>query len=257
MPTGYGPGLVVRKLLLLCTGLAAAAGPTATSDPSLEQILSQWQRQTSALRSIAVQFLAQRNDRNWGDKETFTGRVFVSRDGRCSFEVTQPAKQAIAAKTTRLIWANDALHLIVPEQKSHAVFPIGDKVRGRLPAPLALPFCWNTSIDRLKERYRIELVRREPKAWLLSFTPKTDAGKASFSRAYLWLDHVNSLPARFFVVSPDRTSTMDYRATETRTNGALAEDAPVIPGGEDWRDPFGESGVRYWSNKAGNNDLLP
>jgi hypothetical protein len=122
------------------------------------------------------------------------------------------------ARTVRFIWNKATFHQIRPESKEHVVSPISEQDRNRLPAVLALPFLWNTSVEVLKTRYQVELLKEEAATCSLMITPISKRGPSSFSKAFLQFDHETYLPRRYLVWGHDGKTETDYRVTEVRYN---------------------------------------
>jgi hypothetical protein len=91
-------------------------------------------------------------------------------------------------ETQRYVWTTDELHSLHVETKLHAIWSIEEKERGRLPAIVALPFCWRAKVKDLESRYDIALMDYRADGWLLRFSPRTQDDKRWFSVAYLYLD---------------------------------------------------------------------
>jgi hypothetical protein len=112
---------------------------------------------------------------------------------------------------------------------------IAEMDRGRLPAMLAIPFIWNMSAETLQSRYRVKLEAEQPETWLLRLARLSRTGREPFSAACVWLDRTNYLPRRYFIYSPDRQSSKDFRVSEIRCDQAVP-DAPVrVPSGDGWQ----------------------
>ena len=81
---------------------------------------------------------------------------------------------------------------------------------------LAIPFLWNMSAGTLQSNYRVKLESEQPETWLLRLAPLSRTGSEPFSAAFVGLDRTNYLPRRYFVYSPDRQSSKDFRVSEIR-----------------------------------------
>ena len=241
--------LVCVAFAFLCSCMISAAPPIERrcaddAGGASAQILENWQRRNALRDSVEVQFEGTRVDRSWGSKELLSGRVVLFWNGHALVETTESRNKV--SRTTRLIWADDSMHYMVPDEKLHVVNPIAAEDRGQLPAVLALPFQWRLTGDRLKEQYRVELVKEEADVWILRFTPLTHAGRTWCLAAFVWLDRRTYLPRRYFVYSSDRKFATDYRVTTVRCDKAeedelvcaREDDGEMVITGFSLRNPF-------------------
>jgi hypothetical protein len=235
----------------------APAQPGAGAD--LAKILDEWQRRSAARKSLEVRYVGVNDDRAWDSREPFSGRVVLFSKVQALAEVTRgEASKKDNDYSERLIWKDDALHQIQPAMKQDTVWPISAKDRGRLPAPLALPFLWNMSTKLLESRYRVELVKEEAETWLLSVTPLTKPGRDWCSKAFIWLDRATYLPRRYHVRYPDGKRSTDYRVTEVRCDLAVPEEALRVPGGKGWEViAMDESQFGSWFARLFTIELVP
>jgi hypothetical protein len=228
------------------------------SDDQLNRVLDGWQQRSSTRTSLDVRFNGTERDDIWHEQQLFAGRVLLSTKARCVLEIVKPDKVRKGTNTERMIWTNEAMHQIRPEHRDHVIWPIDVEDRGRLPAPLVLPFLWNVSADGLRSRYRVELLKEEAESWLLSIAPRSTAGSQWFSRTFLWLDRVTYLPRRYCVIAPDGKRSSDHRLTETRCDQPLPEEDMQIPDENGWHvTRMNESSVPYWLSQLIKFELLP
>jgi outer membrane lipoprotein-sorting protein len=255
--------LLCATVAFVCAGGESSAcedAPAGTSaDVRLAAILDEWQRHSSARKSLEVRYERVDEELNWHTSDRFIGRVVLLRNGQALVEQTETfVTGKRRPHSARLIWADDTLHWIMPEEKLCATVSIAAKDRGRLPAILAIPFLWNMSAETLQSKYRVKLVAEQPETWLLRLTPLSKTGGASFSAASVWLDRTTYLPRRYFVYSPDRTSSQDFRVSEIRCDQAVP-DAPVrVPSGVDWQVVhMDEPNTPAWLSRPLSSELVP
>ena len=260
MTTRHKARAAFAVLFMLAGGAVAAIEadkpPSPDSRDRLDRVLKEWQRRSDERTSLDVRFVLRDRSPDCED-EVFTGRV-VLLPGRRALVETKREGQDKAARTQRLIWANDAFHQLLPERKEHIVWPIAADRQGRLPAALALPFLWRVSPDALKARYQVALVKEDPESWILSFAPLPKGGSPSFSKALLQLDRTTCLPRRYLLIGPDGRDTKDYRVTEVQSNRPIPEEVLRVPDDEGWRViRQGDNKVTAWLNRLFKPDLLP
>ena len=245
-------------LVMAAAPALAESPPKVQAEDRLSRVLDAWQQRSATRTSLDVRFERTERDDIWHEKHLSTGRVLLSPNGQCLVEYVKTDECHKSAAVKRIIWTNEAMHQIWPEQKVQMIWPISVKDRGRLPAPLALPFLWHVGAEELKSRYRVELMKEDTESWLLSFTPRKTAGQQWFAHAYLWLDRVTYLPRRYLVIAPVGKCSNDYRVTETRCDQPVPEEAMQLPEGDDWHvTRIDETPVLRWFSQLIKFELIP
>ena len=111
------PGQKIRTafaVLVLVPGAATAAiddnprQPAASADARLARILKEWEQRSSSRTSIDIRFLREDREKNWGDKESFTGRVVLLPKGLALVEFMNRDRSGRVASTERLVWTPPA-----------------------------------------------------------------------------------------------------------------------------------------------------
>jgi hypothetical protein len=190
----------------------------------LNSILEQWHRQSAARTAYDVRFTLLGRSPAWGDKP-YSGRVVLALGGRALYEAVRiDTEGKPAGEADRMVWTNQAFHVLQPDKRMHIVWPNTAEYRGRLPARLALPFLWRVNVAQLQARYSVTLIKEDADAYVLSFVPLTEAGRSSFTKAYLQLERNTFLPRRYLWVEPDGRSQKDFRLTESRINQPVSDD---------------------------------
>jgi hypothetical protein len=179
------------------------------------------------------------------------------RGGGALVEFVKPGEEGKESETQRIIWKDQAIHLIRPERKWRATRPIAELDRGRLPATLALPFLWQTSIETLQSRYQVSLAKEDADTWLLRLIPIEKAGIPYLSRVYLQLDRQSGLPRRYLLLSADGTTIKDFRVTKARANFPDRPEQLEAPQADGWTVSFAEEFVATWVPRLFKPDLLP
>jgi hypothetical protein len=249
-------------VVLLLTGSAIAALDDNPGQPGadtpLGRILNDWERRSSARSSVDVRFT--RTDRHtmWGDKENYTGRVVLLPKGLALVEMMKRDRAGQMGETDRFVWTSEEFHQFRAERKEHIIWPIAEKDRGRLPADLALPFCWHLSAAGLKSRYRIELLKELPETWLFRIKPLSESSRQAFSTAFLYVDRATYLPRRYYLISPDGKSTQDFRVTEVRATQPTPADLLPVLEDADWNvSRINKDSTMSWFSSFFKPDLLP
>ncbi|MFO0887788.1 MAG: hypothetical protein U0790_01450 [Isosphaeraceae bacterium] len=239
------------------TCLAAPPSSTTGDEARIGQILEEWQRRSSQWTSLDVDFDRTTDQVAWGARKQHKGRAVLIRGGAAVVELVKVEESGKESETMRLLWRDGEFHQIQPGQKQRTTWPIAEPDRGRLPAMLALPFCWQTNVETLRSHYRISLMREDPETWSLQFTPIGKAGKSEASRFYLKLDRRTCLPRRFIRLSPDGAAVEDYRITKAQVNEPARPEFLEVPQGEGWEVNRAEEHLGFWVLRLLKPDLLP
>lgn len=265
MHTGHSLWTGYMVVLLITCGESAAPGDLPPRpDPSdrLTCILEEWQRRSAACMSVDVRFTAKEDTQTAsfksGGSKTYTGRIALGPRGKALVSFVEPQAKNVASETERLIWTNDVFHHFQPKLKVHVVSPIAPKERGRLPAAIALPFLWNTSVEAMKRCYQVELIKEDAKTVILAFTPTSGQSSPSFSKAYLELERATYLPQRYRMVNSDGKGSKDFRVMEAMCNQPMPEELFQV------RDNKGlrlvetvEGDTKSWLSRFFKKELLP
>jgi len=253
--------LTLAVLLAVLTGSATstlAAPPPAPEDEArIGQILEEWQRRSSQWTSLDVNFDRIVDQPARGDKELYKGRAVLIRGGAALVEFVKLGENGKDSGTRRLLWRGREFHDLQLESKLRTTWTIAEQDDDRLPAMLALPFCWQTSVETLRSRYQIALLTEDPETYSLLLIPISKRGKSEASKIYLQLDRQTSLPRRFFWLSPDDYGVHDFRVTKAQVNEPARPELLEVPQGEGWTVTRPEEQFWPWVLRLFKSDLLP
>ncbi len=241
-------------------GVDLAPDPAAPqrAEARIDRILEEWHRRSAARASLDVRFALRERDSKWGEDAPGTGRIVLTSGGRMLVELDRGTGGAHDQE--RIIWGEDAVHQFFSKSKTHIVWPIAAENRGRLPAFVALPFCWKMNVEGLKLLFRVELVADEPTGTcLLRFTPLTRIGRETLSKAFVELDRSTYLPRRYVLISPNGKSTRDFRVTEVQCDPSHTEELWRIPDDRGWKviGPVADQAVERWLLRLIKTEFVP
>jgi RNA polymerase sigma factor (sigma-70 family) len=241
-------------------GVDLAPDPPAPqgAEARLDRILEEWHRRSAAHASLDVRFTLRERDSRWAEDVSGTGHIVLTSAGRMLVEIDRGTKGAHDKE--RIIWGEDAVHQFISKPKTHIAWPVAAGDRGRLPAFLALPFCWKLNVEGLKSRFRVELVAdKPPGTCLLRFTPLTPIGRETLSKALVELDLSTYLPRRYVLISPDGKSTRDFCVTEAQCDRSHPEEYWLVPDVSGWNvtRPLANQAVERWLSRLIKPDLVP
>ncbi len=259
MPARHVFRIGCATLLLLSSRMAVASDDAPplqeAADDRVAQILKEWHRRSAATTSLDVRFEGWNTRAGYG-RTRITGRVALLPKGRALFEVVTPKSQTTTASVERLVWTEEALHLITVETKTHVIRPIAAENKGRLPAVIAIPFLWGVTPETLTAKYRVELLKEEPEVFILRITPRLNKDSKNTFQAYLSLDRATYLPRRYMVVTDDGNTTKDYSVTTAWRNQPIPDEDLRLPPDEGWQVTRLE-GPLGWFGRLFAPDYLP
>jgi hypothetical protein len=228
------------------------------AEARLDRIIEEWHRRSAAHASLDVRFALRERDSRWSEDVSGIGRIVLTSGGRMLVELDRGIGGAHDEE--RIIWGEDSVHQFISKTKTHIAWSIAAEDQGRLPAFLALPFCWKLNVESLKSRFRVELVAEQrPTTCLLRFTPLTPIGRETLSKAYVELDRSTYLPRRYVLISPNGRSTRDFCVTEAQCDQPHPEQFWRIPDDRGWKvtRPVAGQAVERWLSGLIKPDLVP
>lgn len=243
--------------LLAATAAAQAPQQNAPQPPAgfrldniqqayLDQVLTQWEKQSGQIETFACDFTRLEYDNVFGpgvNKETNQqrhktegrGTVSYQRPDKGSFHVKElkswDAAKSEYVENPNLIgehWVCDGKSVFQYryEQKQLVESPIPPELQGTNIADGPLPFLFGAEADKIKQRYWL---RVDPRAqagtiWLTA-APKTRVDAANYRQVDIMLDAKQMLPYAMRVTGPaggQTTYTFDLSAAKINAGGLAA-----------------------------------
>jgi TIGR03009 family protein len=220
----------------------AIAPPPAPPNPArLAQLLKDWEKQSSKLKTLEVSIYRIDLSKAWGDEEHYEGHAAFKNPqlAYLDFKMVKLVPNANPNAKKKLVPQVDKkgkrvttdFETIVCTQNEvwqyrfdlHQifVFPLDKNERKRALEEGPLPFLFNMKADEVKARYDIVLLEEDAKHCLLQITPKLGEDQKSFSTAWLVLDAEFLLPKRIVLLAPDKKSTKDFNLSNIRANADI------------------------------------
>jgi|GEM_PF-2854728 len=225
------------------------------AEARLDRILEEWHRRSAAHTSLDVRFTLRERSPTWGEDVSRAGRIVLTSEGRMRVDLDQSTGKTNDQE--RIIWGEDAVHQFISKSKTHIAWPIDAEDRGRLPAFLALPFCWNLSVEGMKSLFHVKLAAdKSPETCVLVFIPLTKTGQETISKAIVELDLSTCLPKRYVLYLPDGKSTKEYSVTEVQYDPSHPEEFWRIPEALGWEVTRPPAILRWLSGHI-KTDLVP
>lgn len=201
---------------------------TTTEQAYLDQVLDQWEAQSSQINTFSCDFTRLVYDPVFGpgvDKQTGQpiaknqefGTVSYQNPDKGSFHIKQvkawDAKQQQHVENSNIVgerWVCDgkSVYEYKTEQKQLVERPIPPEMQGKNIADGPLPFLFGAKADDLKKRYWMKVDPRAPAGsiWLTAM-PKRRSDAMNYRSVEIMLDQQKMLPIAMRVAAPDGSKT--------------------------------------------------
>jgi len=174
----------------------------------MEQLLVLWEKQSARLTTLDVGFDRVDKSDAWGD-EKYKGRAYFQAPNLACIH-TQKVEDKKAVDQERIVCSGKDVYQYNFETRQIFVFPLDKDQRKKALEEGPLPFLFNMKADEVKQRYQMQLLNQDERAYLIGVLPRLKEDRAVFSQAFLQLNKKNFLPDRLLLVSPNGKDTQDY-----------------------------------------------
>ncbi|WP_435015313.1 outer-membrane lipoprotein carrier protein LolA [Tundrisphaera sp. TA3] len=221
------------------SGVRVAPAPTAKPDPvteklaqqaaaklrqEMDQILVAWEKQSSQVKSLSVDFKRIDKSAAWGEEE-FTGQaVLQSPDLAClNFKKRTnpdagPDAKPIYEDDERIVSTGSEVLQYKWDTMQIYVYPLDKQAQQKTLQQGPLPFLFNMKADEARKRYDMALTNQSDKQYLIRIAPLYDIDRESFSKAFLWLNKTTFLPDQLWLVATNGKDYQDFRFNNVATN---------------------------------------
>jgi TIGR03009 family protein len=226
-------------------GAGAPAPANAPDANRMRQILKDWERRSTLLKSLDVEIVRTDRSKAWGDEEYEGRAMLVSPDLAWlhfdKFEVDPKTNQKKKVGNERIVCNGKEVWQYRIDTKQIYIFPLGQDARQRALDEGPLPFLFNMKEAEALDRYVMALVNQTPECFVISVVPRKAIDQKSFTRAFLQLEKKTYLPSKIFLVSPDGQSSKEFLLKNVRQNldipMANFDPKPMGPPWQVIRDP--------------------
>ena len=215
-------------------GARVVAAPAAKADPATEktaialkqemdQILTAWEKRSSQVKSLSVEFKRIDESAAWG-KEEFTGQAILQSPDLAVLHFkkrTNPeaAKDAPKYEDDERIVSNGTEVLQYKwEDKKLYVYPLDAQVQQKSLQQGPLPFLFNMKAAETRKRYDMALTQQSDKQYMIRIAPLLDIDRESFSKAFLLLNKTTFLPDRLRLVATNEKDYQDFTFSQVVAN---------------------------------------
>src|SRR5262249_48716182 len=99
------------------------------------------------------------------------------------------------------------------DTKQIFIFPLDKQDQKRALEEGPLPFLFNMRAQEAEARYQMDLMNETKDFYVIGVIPKLKIDQEAFSKAFLGLNKTTYFPERINLVSPDGTSSKDFKIT--------------------------------------------
>ncbi len=238
------------------------AQPAKPINPAkMDWLLTQWEQQSSRLKTLDVTILRIDDTPAWGDLEYYEGRALFKSPNLAFIDfnkikqddkkkpIKDPQKNKFVSEPyERIICTGNEVWQYRSDTQQIFVFPLEKNKQKKAIEEGPLPFLFNMRADDARQRYQMTLMSEDEKSYGACIKPKLKEDQESFSLAYVNLDRKYLLPIRIIMLSPDGKSKKDFRLgpmyPNRQVNDKNFEGKPLGPPWKIVRNPTGEERPR-------------
>ncbi len=208
--------------MILCGGLLLTAALQAQGPPPqnpannpLDQVLDQWEKTMSGLKSFVAQINRTAIDPTFKTTEVWTGQArflkgqpgTTSRASLYLSKVLNPPPAKVEAPFERFIYTGNFLYQFSQATKEIIVHEVPPPKGGQVADDNILAFLFGRKADEAKKRYQMTYLKVSPEQakyyHFISIKPLQAQDKSDFSEARLVLMASNFLPRQFWYRQPN------------------------------------------------------
>lgn len=233
---------------------AAPAPPFDPGGAKMKQLLRRWEQESVKLSTLDVRIQRFDQSPDWGN-EQFEGRAIlkspnlawldfskvvlpkagdfirVELDRKTLKPVVDP--QTKLPKITpheRIVCTGTEVWQYKSDTKQIFIFPLDKQDQKRALEEGPLPFLFNMRAQAAEARYQMDLMNETKDFYVISVIPKLKIDQEAFSKAFLGLNKTTYFPERINLVSPDGTSTKDFKITMNKEPNSKVADENFVGG---------------------------
>jgi|GEM_PF-6114854 len=175
----------------------------------MDQILDEWERRSSQIRSLHAEFRRRDQDVVLNEKTYFLGRAYLQAPNLAvlDFQSTDARFDPERAKPyERFVCTGDEVWHYVAEVREVVVYPLGTDERERALKEGPLPFLFNFKAAEAKRKYRMNLRREDDDAFYIEILPQTEEERDNFNQAIVKLLRSSFQPEQLMLIDENKNS---------------------------------------------------
>lgn len=267
-PGGQSPGMAVpAKGAAPAPGKAAGApatkgaAPAGTQDQTpaatpvdpaaqqrLDQLLTEWERQSAAIKSLDAKFFRLDNNKVLGEIEFFEGRALLKSPNFACLDTkkldldpkkeaqlfmdavkfyraqngepapgTEPIPAARKKFFDRIICTGESIYHYDGSVKQVFEYPLAKQDRAAALQQGPLPFLFDMRREEVLRRYNMRLVKEDDEKYTIQVAPKLEIDRSAFEQAVIHLNKKTFQPDVLMLVEPNKNQQI-YYLTRVRAN---------------------------------------
>lgn len=228
---------------------AAAKPEPKWNDAKMKQLLQEWEKKSSLLKTLDVAIKRRDKSAAWGNEE-YEGRAILKSPDLAWLDfqkvvTDEKSKERKLAPDERIICTGTEVWQYKSDTKQIFIFPLEKEDQKRALEEGPLPFLFNMKAAEAQTRYWMALTNETKEYYVVTVVPRLKIDQEAFSKAYLKLNK-EYFPERIVLVSPDGKSTKDFTLTDVKRNQTwkgMDDNFKGVPLGKPWqvvRDPGGQ-----------------
>lgn len=193
----------------------------------MEQILGTWEKRSSQVKTLNVNFDRIDQSVAWGQEE-YTGQAILQSPDLAVLHFKKRTNPGAAAGVApafqddeRIVCnASEVLQYKWDEKKLY-IYPLDPKIQQKTLQQGPLPFLFNMKAAETRKRYDMALIEQSDKEYMIRIAPIEEIDRESFSTAYLKLDKKSFLPNYLRLIATNGKDYQDFKFANVVANQAI------------------------------------
>ncbi len=186
----------------------------AVDDPvkaqKLEELLKRWEARSKVVESLDVKYTRYDNDPVFNVNKKFEGRALLMRPDFVYLDFFEIVEGKPRAFDERIVCDGKDVYQFRGSTKQIFIYPLPKDQQDKALNQGALPFLFDMSVKKAKERYQMYFKSEDDKSYIIQIIPLLAIDREEYSQAMLQLSKDKLLPMALKLTSPNNKETKRF-----------------------------------------------
>jgi TIGR03009 family protein len=198
-------------------------GDPAMLQAKLDQLLIRWEAQSKTTTSLSVKFKRTDLIKAFGRTIVYEGQAKLQSPDLAYIDFYEQVSGKPPVFRERIVCDGKKVYQFTGEVRQIAVFPLPEDRQNKALQEGPLPFLFNMSVERARQRYQMTLDEERPEAYVIRVKPKLELDQEEYSQALILLDKEKFQPLALQLVAPNGKDrkTFDFRGRDYEVNARI------------------------------------